>query len=882
MNRDKIKDLKNNIDIIDNSRDYIIDLWLKDSDVLDILLLHKIETEYFKLNFAHYILDYYIDVVRGVKEIGDCPVIAKLLEYLKDKDISSSELFVICTHFRKAMVDVCFTKNIMSNALYDGISYVFDNNFRGVLESYQATVLKAKNDKKEQEDLFKQFNIALDKSALLSKTDLEGNITYVNPLFEKISGYSKDELLGKNHNIVRHPDMPKEFFKNLWDTIEKREIFQGTIKNRAKDGSAYFVETTIMPISNIQGEVVEYLAIRYEVSELIEARDAAIQAERSKDLFLANMSHEIRTPLNAILGFVDILRKRDHDAKESHYLNIIHSSGQTLLSIISDILDFAKIKNGKMSIDKHQFNISDEIKTVVELFKSTALEKDISYISYIDPKLPSLISGDSVRIKQVLTNFLSNAFKFTHKKGEVFVKIELKKNLLCISVKDNGSGMTLEQQKRVFQAFEQAENSTTRKHGGTGLGLFICSKLALMMGGDINLKSELDRGSMFEVVIPIDIIDKDLNTYHLSHKEIYLDKDALSFNETKVFAGYVKNMYGDVLNTVDISDQIKHQNIVVHANNVDDIELEKMKKIYDEIIIITPSVNHGFSQRDDIKAIVLPFNPDEVNDIFGFKCASDSVKTVIEDEYFNYHILVAEDNLANQQFISIVLEELGFTFDIAENGLVATQKVQDNEYDLILMDQQMPIMGGLEASKKIKEELKLKEKVDIPIIALTANALKGDREYYMENGLDEYIKKPIDQEEFKSTISKFLKPNSINENRVNKKEEKIMSINYGTVNAEELAAKIGLKVKHIPILVGTYIEEGESILNSLKEAIESKDYENIQLHAHSLKGSSGNLKFDELYELAKEIELSAKNKDESYDYEGKFEELSAGVKSIKL
>lgn len=646
-------------DIEDNS-DKIVQQWLNHDDIVSLFLRLKIDRDDFKENYAYKILDHYISVVKKEEEIGSCPIITSFLRFYSNKEIDSSDLYTIYIHLRESTINNFFNLNIMNSELYSNLSYVFDKNLEGILSQLGNTIFQIEQEVQEYKQVFNQYNVALDQSALVSKTDTKGIITYVNPNFVKVSGYSEDELLGNSHNIIRHPDMTKDFFENLWDTIKRGDTFRGNIKNRKKDGSEYYVDTTILPLYDIDKNIKEFLSVRYEVTDLIRARDIAIEAEKSKDIFLANMSHEIRTPLNAILGFIDILRKKISDKEQKQYLETINSSSQSLLTIISDILDFAKLRNGKFDINLQEFNLLKELRIIVNLFSKNASKKDIDYIFSIDSKLPKNIYADSVRINQILSNILSNAIKFTPESGTVKISVLVKDGRLRVSVSDTGDGMDEEQQSRIFHAFEQAEKTTTKKHGGTGLGLAISLKLANYMGGDITLKSSPGQGSIFTLDIPVE---------------------------------YDKNSLVDVL------------------------------------------VNDEYISSD----------------------------TTVENVHkFNGHILVVEDNKANQMLIRILLEEFGLSLDIANDGKEAYEMYESNQisndrsYDLILMDNQMPVMNGIDSAYKIREIAKENNFDKIPIVALTANALKGDREYFLNNGLDDYIKKPIDIKDLERVLKERI------------------------------------------------------------------------------------------------------------------------------
>lgn len=352
-----------------------------------------------------------------------------------------------------------------------------------------------------------QLMTAIDKTAIVSKTDLNGVITYANSRFCEISGYSIDEILGKTHKIIRDPEIDNGFYKELWDTISSKKIFYATFRNINKNGNYFHVNATIVPLMDNEGNIVEYVGIRDEVTSLVDEKDNAIKAREAKEEFLSNMSHEIRTPMNAILGFVKILQKNIADETNISYLNIIESSSQALLHIINDILDFSKIESGKLLIDKQPFSPAKELELVIKLFSINAKEKSIDLTLNIANDIPFCLDGDLIRIKQILFNFLSNALKFTQQNRNITVSVcyNHKEGIFSAAVKDEGIGMSADAQKRVFNAFEQADDSTTRRFGGTGLGLTISAKLAKLMSGNITLESEENKGSTFTLTLPLDI-----------------------------------------------------------------------------------------------------------------------------------------------------------------------------------------------------------------------------------------------------------------------------------------------------------------------------------------------------------------------------------------
>ena len=339
----------------------------------------------------------------------------------------------------------------------------------------------------------KKLQKLTDEYVISSTTDTKGIITSVSQAFVEISGYTKNELIGRPHSIVRHPDISKELFEELWKTIKEGKVWTGEVKNKKKDGGHYWVKASIIPEFDYRHHrITGYTSLRHDIT-----------SEKSKEEFMANMSHELRTPLNSIIGFSDILKKKLKGNDNLKYIERVGSSARVLLKLINDILDLSKIKDSKFTIEPHEFNAYEEISQYSDTFKGLTSIKNISMEIDINTNLKSVFWGDWIRISQVILNIVSNAIKFTPKEGKVIFTAEYKEESLVFSVKDNGVGMKKEVQDKIFLPFKQADGSTTRKYGGTGLGLSITQSLVEMMKGDISLESEEGIGSIFTVSLPL-------------------------------------------------------------------------------------------------------------------------------------------------------------------------------------------------------------------------------------------------------------------------------------------------------------------------------------------------------------------------------------------
>ena len=375
---------------------------------------------------------------------------------------------------------------------------------------------------------------------------------------------------------------------------------------------------------------------------ILEEKEQALQANRSKSDFLANMSHEIRTPLNAILGFVGLLKDECQEDTPHKYISTIEDSGKTLLAIIEDILDLSKIENNKLDIENIDFDVKKEFQTAIEIFKARAKEKNIMLNINIQSDVPSYLKSDPLRLKQIVSNLLSNAIKFTKHDKNIDVTISYLNENLTISVKDEGIGISQDKVDTIFEAFTQEDTSTTRKYGGTGLGLTISSSLVALLGGTLKLKSTKGEGSEFYFTIQ--------------------SKIGRPTEETIQYS--------------------------------EDIAIDK-------------------------------------------------------------HILLVEDNMTNQMFMKILFKKMKISYELADDGIEAIEVFKKGKFDAVLMDENMPNMNGIEATKhilKYEEENNLKH---TPIIALTANALKGEKKRFLNAGMDDYLSKPLDKNKFIAILNKI-------------------------------------------------------------------------------------------------------------------------------
>jgi len=529
----------------------------------------------------------------------------------------------------------------------------------------------------------------------------------------------------------------------------------------------------------------------------------ALEANASKSLFLANMSHEIRTPLNGIVGFTELLKSTNLDDEQKEFINIVEKSSENLLSIINNILDLSKIESNKTELDIIVFDPIIEFENAVETYGIRASEKNIELDFYLDPTINKKLLGDSVKIKEVIINLLSNAIKFTDLGGKI--KVEIKKlstvenqTEIAFSIEDNGVGMTKEQQLNVFAAFTQADVSITRKYGGTGLGLTISTKFLELMGSELKLESQKEKGTRFYFNL---MFEEVLEETELAMVKEFEDIQICKFNyktplQQDLYLSQYLEHYNIEVNHFNTAADLKRCNensdlnsIWIDVDNSDEQLLNTIYKINSHKVILLSS----FANRDRLeelgvnvaKILYKPITPTKItqglNATNGIEVEKDidpSKASPFQNIQFHGNILVAEDNFINQKLIKQVLIRYGVTVELANNGLEAFEKRKSENYDLIFMDIQMPVMDGVEATHEIIN-YEVEEHIHhVPIVALTANALNGDRERFISEGLDEYIPKPIETNELLYILKKFLKA---------KKESELVETNIETIQEVQAA-----------------------------------------------------------------------------------------------
>ena len=562
-----------------------------------------------------------------------------------------------------------------------------------------------------------------------------------------------------------------------------------------------------------------YTLISNMINELQESKRLADEANETKSLFLSNISHEIRTPINGIVGFSKFLSSTKLDSEQSEFLGIIRNSSEDLLGIVDNILDISKIESGKIELEKSYFNLVDEFENLSDVYALDASRKGIDFSVWIDPSFVHLlVESDSEKIKQILMNLVSNAIKFTKPQGSISVCIEkesLKSDVLSIKfvVTDTGIGISEEQQSQVFTAFTQADNSSTREYGGTGLGLTISNSWVKMLGGILKLESVEGRGTTLSFVLDMKqkdiLIEEKIKSLNVA---LYTPYDVQDKKENHYLAGYLSKVAGVSLELFKTFVECKDAKVdsfdilFIHYDTINKEELQRIVAQYssDTEIVLLTKLNNRFKILD-----IAPIFTQIIYEPVSFTKVKKSIESSIKNrrvvlpeqpikKIFDLKALVIEDNKVNQKLIVRTLQSLGISSDSADDGEIGVEMFKDKHYDIVFMDIQMPVMNGVIATKEILKYEKLNKIDHVPIIAVTTNTLKGDRERYLDAGMDEYISKPISSQKFISVVKQFYTTILIPENnKVDEKNQKILLYKKTPTEAKILASmlkNLGYKV----------------------------------------------------------------------------------------
>lgn len=880
-----------------------------------------------------------------------------------------------------------------------------------MLETFREIMSKP-GENEELIALNEQYQYAIDTATLVSKTDKHGIITYVNDNFCELSGYSREELLGQSHSLVRHPKSKASVFKKMWSDLKAKKVWSGTLQNRKKDGSSYYVKASIFPILSKSGEIVEYMAIREDVtaiilhekklkaqrqrlhkildnqesivalttidghikflnkkffdcfdfkdiddftskhecmcelytdekgnivgcditnclshtshngiecvnSELVQqehlvdkhgnvltfrirtkqisnnaeemfvitltditeiesARLRAEEAKNAKSDFLANMSHEIRTPMNGIIGFAGLLHESNLTEEQRHYIEIIESSANMLLGVVNGILDFSKIEQGKMELELVETNLFRMMEFLYMNYLPTVREKNVSYYLNLDFNIAECLKANELHLKQVLSNLINNAIKFTEEGQDIYITASLisdngTSQRIEFAVVDTGMGISELRQQKIFEAFAQEDSSTTRKFGGTGLGLSISSSLVGLMGGKIDLKSQKDKGSAFSFILELEKCEQSVPRLAdlLKGHTIQLLENSQDSDQVRAYL----DAYGiesELLSLEKLSEE--NSKIMIMFDEKEAIALHRELKEDDTLLICIDSHSQHMHPSSRLQMINCYHRCSTRLYNILYQYALGSQTSMVESDTFEgtgLRIMVVEDNEVNQILIKEMLAKYGIKPYVANDGQEAVLYAENEKYDLIFMDINMPVMNGVEATKQIMKEASINKST--PIVALTSNVLPDDIQKFKDAGMQKHISKPVKNSALSALLCELF-PGRAKEQKIEFSDSEIAD------SLDKASTVLELPTDVINMLLEKFLATTEHILVQMRAAEKENAYNELRSQAHKLKGASSSLCLEKITTVIADMERASK---EEYNYANAIEKLQTLFERIQ-
>ena len=775
---------------------------------------------------------------------------------------------------------------------------------------------------------------ALDQHANVITTDTAGVITYVNEMCCSTTGYSRDELLGRTPRVVNSGVHPKKFFVDMWNTITGGKVWHGGICNRAKDGKLYWMDSTIVPLRDAEGQINGYIAIRTDITQrkqtearlleaknraeqlnqelktrIAQANDLALKAERANEVkssFVANMSHEIRTPMNGIMGMLEVLLGTGLSAEQEDYVRTAYRSSEALMTIIGDILDFSKLEANRLKLERIPFDLHELTFQVAELFRSQLAGRPVEMLVSVHTDVPRLAIGDPGRIRQILSNLVGNAVKFTHT-GHVRIAVTWSKHEFAIAVHDTGIGIPAEQLDRLFTPFTQVDASYSRKYGGTGLGLAISRRFAGLMGGTLTVASGENRGSTFTLTLPLDLANPGVSAPSgviPTASEIALaGLRILVVDDNEVSSQIACQMLAEVgVRAESCVDGNSALELLIAASGSDpfaaavvELRLRGMggKEVAQAIrrhatLASLPLLMLTASGQPDEPAmmeqvgyngyLVKPVRSQVFNAVLATtiaRCRADKSGIVTRYDVgegssgnkrviapIDADVLLVEDHEVNMKIATVALGKLGARVSIADNGRVALAMVLKHRYDLVLMDCQMPEMDGYEATEAIRVHERRTGTPRLPVIAMTANVMPGARERCLAAGMDDYLGKPFKIQHLEDKIRQWLAPTRFTAaaSRPSAAEEATVPIPRGELPIIDFAVLREIEGSDpgmAPAIVKVFLAKLTQDVASITTSLRTLDFTVLNRAAHKIMGSSGSIGALALQAAASDLEAAA-------------------------
>jgi len=771
---------------------------------------------------------------------------------------------------------------------------------------------KINTDRKQvDEELRKRSLAVMHSGSIFIITDLKGVIEFVNPSFTRITGYSSQEAIGKNIKILKSGKHSKSFYKNLWDTVLSGETWKGEMINQKKCGELYWEFTTISPVKNRDEKITHFVVIKEDISErkemenqLLTAKKLAESANKAKSEFFAQMNHEIRTPMNGIIGMIDVLLDSDLSGEQRESAQIAKTSASHLLSLVNDNLDYAKFEAKKLVLEKLEFDLRDLVETIIDIESQQVKTKNLEFLNDIHPVVPVHLIGDPTRLKQILINLISNAIKFTER-GTISFQIFLQseddsKVVLRFEIKDTGIGISKSQQQHLFKLYTQVDESTSRKFGGTGLGLAICKQLVDLMEGNIGVESVENKGTSFWFTVTFDKQKASKAGEQDSFPNINKSK-VLIVDHSQISASFIVRQleYNGVscqtINKVeDVLPMLKsgvetgnpYQIVIIDMNIGDSFEsvarsIKKSDLTKNTQLVLLSSFGHKGEAVQAKQAGFSAYLPKPYKLFILLRCLDYLLVDIKNGSWLDHHdimtqyslreerqrkeikthnnfqVLLVDDSVVNQKVACHNLKKLGYKITVANNGKECLAILEQKPIDLILMDCQMPIMDGYQATENIRRSSAAKINSKIPIIALTANNSEGSREECLQKGMDDFIIKPFVFNEMADILKKWLpdirtKNEALEKPKLNvesNSQEKTYVFNKAIV-MERLMDNMDI----VKTVIEAFLMETPEQIKILIKHMDAAKYSEMRHQVHAIKGAAGNIGAEELYATLLDME----------------------------
>ncbi|HKQ48029.1 MAG TPA: response regulator [Phycisphaerae bacterium] len=797
----------------------------------------------------------------------------------------------------------------------------------GSLANYIAGGIERKRAEQALRESEQRFRTIADTvPQLLWTTDPAGNADYSNARWLEYSGLSPEQTRGWGWKAVMHPDDVPSIMETWGRCLQTGAPYSAECRfKRGSDGAYRWFLIRGVAVRDPNGAIAQWIGACTDIedqkraAEVVAARIEAENANRAKSDFLATMSHELRTPLNGVIGMAELLMSTNLDAKQRRYAWLAKSSGDALLALINDILDFSKIEAGKIELEHADFDLCYSVECVTASFASRAQGKGLELVVGVHPKVPALVRGDTGRLQQILTNLIGNAIKFTEC-GQVVVRAALERENdghvdVCFNVQDSGIGIAPDRIPRLFNTFSQVDSSTTRKYGGTGLGLVISKRLVELMGGRIGVVSEESKGSTFWFTVPLEkqrtdgsqiraiceevrnqrvlvvddneisreILHEQLTGWGMEHESVPGGREALAAlraaaAEDRKFGLVIVDMQMPGMNGWELAKEVKADSALQETI------LVLIAPAHDE-----PDAQHlhaggfaGYASKPLRPSQLLDTITDSLNSSKA-PTAPVSVTTAVTATrrikqppvaLTDARILLAEDHPISQEVAATILRQAGYQCDVVGNGKEALEAVTRHRYDLVLMDCQMPQMDGFTATRAIRQAEKEgrvagPREARLCIVALTANAIKGDRERCLEAGMDDYLSKPLNPEKLIRLIEHNLsravgpieKPSTPCTGSSISEMDGPADDGGPPFNMEFLLKQWGGDQALVKMLIAKFRTQSKADLEKLEQSITAGDMDEAARLAHGFKGAAGYLAAEKLRRLAANLETQCRNKD---------------------